>query len=300
MNIAIIIFIFVEIVIINMPIISKNDFITSLGSCFSSEVAALMIEDGYNVSINPFGVLYNPASIYNSMRWLCSDRLFTEADVVERDPNYGAKKSVTQSTSQPPQASTNFHRSIAPCTRGYVSFYHHGSFTRGTKGEFLENANEHLHDARQHFAKSKWIFITLGTSWVFHHIERDLIVSNCHKHLAKEFKREFLPLEEQASLLAKMVEMVPPTTEGEERQWIFTVSPIRHLKDGLHNNQLSKATLLLAIDTLCQQFANVHYFPSYEIIIDELRDYSYFEEDTAHPTKEAVKYVYERFKNSYY
>ena len=134
--------------------------------------------------------------------------------------------------------------------------------------------------------------ITFGTAWVFRHLERDIIVSNCHKHPAWEFRRERLSVEDIVSLWAPVLERFG------DRHFILTVSPIRHLKDGLHGNQLSKATLLLAEDILVRTCPNAEYFPSYEIIIDELRDRTWFETDGAHPTQAAVDIVWDRFKNA--
>ena len=153
----------------------------------------------------------------------------------------------------------------------------------------LQTINQRLGEAHEHFMKSKWLVVSLGTSWVFKHRMSGQIVSNCHKLPAHQFDREFLTVERSSQYLSGIVEQHP------EKQFIFTVSPLRHLKDGMHGSQLSKAALLLAVNEICRQFANAHYFPAYEIMMDELRDYRFYKEDMVHPTEQAVRYIWERF-----
>ena len=153
----------------------------------------------------------------------------------------------------------------------------------------MEQVNQSLAEAHAHFAKSKWMVISLGTSWVFKNKETQEVVSNCHKLPANQFERQFLSVEQSSQYLSEIVHQHP------EKQFIFTVSPLRHLKDGLHENQLSKAALLLAVDEVCKAFGNAHYFPAYEILLDELRDYRFYKEDMVHPTEQAVHYIWERF-----
>jgi len=239
--------------------VQKSDKILMLGSCFSTEVGTILKEKGYNVTLNPFGILFNPASIASSLERLEDGREFTEDDVISRDGQY-------------------------------VSFFHHGSFRRPTPEEFLRNANVALADGCRAFREADCIILTLGTSWVFRHIAKDFIVSNCHKAPAREFRREFLPFDRTVSLLAPLV------NRHRDKKWIFTVSPIRHLADGAHENQLSKSTLLLAVDALQKKFPEaVSYFEAYEIMMDELRDHSYYVDGGNHPSPEAVRIIAERF-----
>lgn len=230
-----------------------------MGSCFADSIGSLMQESGFDAVVNPFGVLYNPASIARSFGRLASRKPFTDADVV-------------------------FHDGL------YTSFWHHSRFSRPDRNVFLEDANAALCSAADAFAATRVCVVTLGTSWVFRHLERDMIVSNCHKIPAAEFRRERLSPEESAALLSPVVAANP------DKQWIFTVSPIRHMADGAHGNQLSKASLLLAIDSLQREFGNVSYFPAYEIMMDELRDYRFYEENLTHPSHLAVEYIYECFR----
>ena len=257
--------------------INKGEKIISFGSCFATEMGKELSNGGYDIMNNPFGVLFNPVSIANSIHRLLSGTHFTNGDVIERDPLYGKNSGL-----------------IIP--KSYASFYHHGSFAAASPDEFLAKANGSLDESARYFKEASTVIITFGTSWVFRHIGRDIIVSNCHKVPAYEFRRERLEIEEIVEMYSSLIQ---DPRLGKEKQWIFTVSPIRHLKDGLHGNQISKAILLLAIEKMCASFDNAHYFPSYEIVLDELRDYSYFAEDTVHPSPETIKIVWERFRQEY-
>ena len=183
------------------------------------------------------------------------------------------------------------------------SFFHHTSFARGTQSEFIENANASLAAAAEFFHKCNKVIITLGTSWCYRHIGKDMIVSNCLKRNPKEFIREFLPASRTAAILREIMELCP------DKQFIFTVSPIRHFKDGAHGNQISKASLLLGIEealaaTPVDLSMNPHYtadyFPAYEIVMDELRDYRFYADDMIHPSERAVEYIWQRFQDTYF
>ncbi len=235
------------------------DALLFLGSCFADEVGVICKGLGFNALVNPFGVLYNPASIAQSVERLDSGRPFTRDDV------------------------------IAVGERQYCTFNHNTAFWNTSEDMLLQTINQRLGEAHEHFMNSKWLVVSLGTSWVFKHRMSGQIVSNCHKLPAHQFDREFLTVERSSQYLSGIVERHP------EKQFIFTVSPLRHLKDGMHGSQLSKAALLLAVNEICRQFANAHYFPAYEIMMDELRDYRFYKEDMVHPTEQAVRYIWEHF-----
>ena len=239
--------------------IHYGDGLLFLGSCFADEVGTICKGLGFNALVNPFGVLYNPASIAQSVERLDSGRPFTRDDV------------------------------IAVGERQYCTFNHNTAFWNTSEDMLLQTINQRLGEAHEHFMKSKWLVVSLGTSWVFKHRMSGQIVSNCHKLPAHQFDREFLTVERSSQYLSGIVERHP------EKQFIFTVSPLRHLKDGMHGSQLSKAALLLAVNEICRQFANAHYFPAYEIMMYELRDYRFYKEDMVHPTEQAVRYIWERF-----
>ncbi len=244
--------------------ISYKDRILMLGSCFTDNIGRQLLDFGFDVCINPFGTLYNPISILQSVKFLHSERLFTEDDCVQM----GAGADLI------------------------CSFYHHTSFARNSPEDFLENANAALKRTREFFRQSNKIIITLGTSWCFRHIESARIVSNCLKRPAYEFQRERLSPAKVYSALSEIIDMCP------DKEFIFTVSPIRHFKDGAHGNQLSKSALLLGIDEVIATIgkeSNIDYFPAYEIVMDELRDYRFYAEDMCHPSQQTVDYIRERF-----
>ena len=257
--------------------ISYDDRIMMLGSCFTDNIGKQLADYGFDVCINPFGTLYNPVSILRSVERLISGTPFTAEDCVQ----------------------------IGAGDTRWCSFSHHTSFAREDKEEFLAHANETLKAAREHFLSCSKVIITLGTSWCFRHKESDSVVSNCLKHPASEFFRERLSSAEVTDALRKIVELCCDSSAGVcPKQFIFTVSPIRHFKDGAHGNQISKSALLLGIDDLLaglpadlnmNPFYFADYFPAYEIVMDELRDYRFYAEDMCHPTQQTVDYIRERF-----
>ena len=236
-----------------------NDKFLFMGSCFADSIGELMRESGFGVTVNPFGVLYNPASLANSFGRMACREPFTASDVISSENRY-------------------------------TSFYHHSRFNRPSPEEFLSDANAALVAAADAFDAATVCVVTLGTNGVFRHKGRDMIVSNCHKIVASEFVRERLSLEDCVGYLERIVATAP------QKRWIFTVSPIRYMAFGAHASQLGKATLLLAVERLQQRCAGVAYFPAYEIMMDELRDYRFYEENLTHPSHMAVEYIFERFR----
>lgn len=250
--------------------ISYNDKIMMLGSCFSDSIGTQLKNFGFDVCVNPFGTLYNPASILSSIRRLISGDPFTAEECV----------------------------SIGAGDGRICSFSHHTSFARGSEEDFIENANRKLQEAHSFFMECNKIIITLGTSWCFWHVEKGRIVSNCLKRNAAEFERIFLDEIQTVAMLNEIV------TLCHDKEFIFTVSPIRHFKDGAHGNQLSKSALLLGIDDFLAScpvdlsmtpYYKADYFPAYEIMMDELRDYRFYAEDMCHPSAQAVGYLRDRF-----
>lgn len=250
--------------------LSYKDRILMLGSCFTDNVGRKLADDGFDVCINPFGTLYNPASISRSVERLVSGTHFTEEECVWMGSGAGK----------------------------ICSFWHHTSFARRDIPEFLENANRRLDEACNFFRDCNRVIITLGTAWCFRY--KGQIISNCLKRDAKEFDRERLSVESATRMLENIVRLCDGNggTSFRQKQIIFTVSPIRHLADGAHGNQLSKSTLLLATDIATgntEAGPETDYFPAYEIMMDELRDYRFYAEDMVHPSQQAVDYIAERF-----
>jgi hypothetical protein len=235
-----------------------------LGSCFTDNIGKQLLNYGFDVCVNPFGTLYNPASIYESVLRLIQGTPFTEEDCTQ----------------------------IGAGSERICSFHHHTTFARETKQEFLDNANQALKKASEFFKECNKVIITLGTSWCYRHLATDRIVCNCLKHPAAEFVREFLPSDQTAAILSSII------SACKDKEFIFTVSPIRHFKDGAHGNQLSKSALLLGADSAIRANEKcTDYFPAYEIVMDELRDYRFYAEDMCHPSAQAVDYIRERFLN---
>lgn len=242
--------------------ISLKDRIFVLGSCFADNIGGKMVDLGFDVCVNPFGTIYNPVSVCNSIARLTSGIPFTEDECVPM----GAGSDLI------------------------CSFSHHTSFARRTDDEFLNVANASLEEASRRWKAATKVIITLGTAWIYEYTRSGEVVSNCLKINAKEFTRRRLTVRETTALLMNMIARHP------DKEFIFTVSPIRHLKDGAHGNQLSKSTLLLAIDEVLARFPErCDYFPAYEIVLDELRDYRFYAADMIHPSDQAVDYLWSRF-----
>ena len=236
--------------------------IVSLGSCFADEIGDRLQEADFHVEQNPFGALYNPASIAAAVRRLMEDRPIGMEDLVE-------------------------HEGL------WHSWHHHGSFSRSTAEETLAACNDRLHQAHEALKEASLLMVTFGTAWVF---EREGgIVANCHKLPPQMFVRRRMTVEEIVALWQPLLQEL--AAYYPKLNVLFTVSPIRHLADGAHGNQLSKSALLLAVNELVGN-ARCHYFPSYEIVLDELRDYRFFDEKMTHPTPLAVDVVWERFQRA--
>ena len=248
--------------------ITHRSTILLFGSCFSENIGLKLIENKFSVNVNPFGILYNPMSISQSINRLLDKKEFSSDDFVHHNDNYH-------------------------------SFMHHGVYSNPSIDEAVGNVNNQFKTASAQLASADYLLITFGTSYVFKWIETGEVVGNCHKIPASKFKRERLTIEEITSVWSDLI--VRLLTTNQSLKIIFTVSPIRHFKDGAHNNQLSKSILHLSIDNLMQQFpSNTYYFPAYEIMMDELRDYRFYTDDMLHPSQLAQTYIWKRFSNCYF
>lgn len=243
-----------------------NSKVFFLGSCFTEKVGEMLSKFKFDTTVNPFGVIYNPVSVANSLKILLEEREFFEEDL-------------------------NFANDL------WFSFYHHSRFSSPDVNECLHTINSEITKASLSLANSEVLFITFGTSWVYELIDSGTIVSNCHKQPAKDFNRYRLHIDEIVSLYKELI--VSLSIFNPDLKIVFTVSPIRHWKDGANGNQLSKATLLLAIEQLVELFDHVSYFPSYEIVMDELRDYRFYAEDMLHTNSTSVNYIWTRFVDTY-
>ena len=238
--------------------IALADRIMVLGSCFADNIGDRMADSGFNVCVNPFGTLYNPASIASAIDRLSKGTPFVGEDCVPMGA--GANK--------------------------ICSFEHHTSFARTDAGEFLKVANASLREAASFWKTCNRVLITFGTAMVWRHDGK--VVSNCLKRPAGEFTHDMLSLDEIVLCIERIT-----AAASEGKEFVFTVSPIRHLGDGARVNTLSKASLQLAVSR-----SGFDYFPAYEIMMDELRDYRFYAEDLVHPSRQAVEYIYEKFRDA--
>ena len=251
-----------------LPSIDLSQQLMLLGSCFAGNIGAMLCERKFRLDLNPFGILYNPASISTALRQLLSGKIYIKEDLFQ----------------------------FREC---WHSPMHHGAFSASTAEDTLAAINARLEHARGELPGLDWLMLTLGTAYVYEQKETGLVVANCHKQPEKMFRRRRLGVEEivtdYASLLAELWQRNPKLNV------LFTVSPIRHVRDGMHANQISKATLLLAVERLQELFpGHVLYFPSYEIVLDELRDYRFYADDMLHPSPLAVRYLWQRFEETFF
>ncbi len=238
-----------------------------LGSCFAENMGERLQKAKFSVDLNPFGILYNPLSVEKAVSSLLEHKQFMGEDLVQHDGRWH-------------------------------SFMHHSRFSAIEQANCLDAINARIETSSKWLIEADFLFITFGTSWVYELKETGEVVSNCHKLPSSHFTRRRLSVDEiveKYTLLIKKLQKVNPNL-----QIVFTVSPIRHWKDGAHENAVSKSTLLLAIDALEKQFNNVKYFPSYELMMDDLRDYRFYTEDMLHPNKVAVDYIWERFSETFF
>lgn len=223
-----------------------------LGSCFTTEVGQLLAADGLDVCINPTGNVYNPLSAAKTLVNLAEGRRYSADELIE--------------------------------VQGlWRSLDHHTRLAAPTPAEAIDKINRSMEEGGEALRRASHIVITFGTAYVFE--RQGEVVCNCHKLPDREFIRRRLSIAEIVNAWQPIIRRFA------DKRFIFTVSPIRHKADGLHGNQLSKATLLLAIDTL----QGADYFPAYEILIDELRDYKFYAADLVHPSSEAVRLIHSRF-----
>ncbi len=232
-----------------------------VGSCFASAIGSRLAESKFTTCVNPFGVLFNPLSIRSTF-----DRLERAQSVAPSELQSGNGL--------------------------YFHYDFHGSFSDVSSVVALAKMNDAVAEGAQALANATTVIITLGTTWVYELTESGAVVANCHKVPSAKFKR-------WAMSTAQVVDALVPLVERyADKRFIFTVSPVRHLADGFEDNSLSKATLRVAIAELVARYANAQYFPSFEIVMDDLRDYRFYGEDMAHLSEQAEEYVWLKFREA--
>ncbi len=247
--------------------INHSSGILTIGSCFAENIGSKLENAFFNVDINPFGVQFNPISIVDNLNRLTEGIAFSKNDLFVKDELWS-------------------------------SFAHSTLFSKLSAEECLFQINHRFDSARTLLKDASVLLITFGTAWVYELVESAKIVNNCHKLPASNFSRYRLDVETMVEgykqFLLKMQSFNP------NLRIVFSVSPVRHWKDGAHENTLSKSSLHLAIEQIVHFFPNCSYFPAYEILIDELRDYRFFADDMCHPSGLAVAYIWEKFSASYF
>lgn len=242
--------------------ISYLDLNMLIGSCFAENIGNKFIEHKFQVDLNPFGVLYNPESIALSIRRLMENNLFDGEELF-------------------------FHEGL------YHSFSHHSRFSDTSKEACLQNINKRIALSADNLKKTNRLFITFGTAYCYRLVETGQAVANCHKLPANQFIRERLSI---SQIVERWEELLDGLFAANKKlKLIFSVSPVRYWQDGVHENQLSKSILLLAIEELKVRFPDeIVYFPAYELMLDELRDYRFYAEDLFHLSDMAIQFIWER------
>ncbi len=235
--------------------------ILSLGSCFASSMGGKLCDSKFEVAVNPTGVLFNPLSIVSTLQ------------------RFGNHKRVEVSELQSGK-------------EGWFHYDFHGSLSDATTEKALAKINAAVDIGARALAKCDTIIITLGSAWIYELASNGGVVANCHKQPSKSFSRRAMSVEEVVESLSAQVEQHP------DKRFIFSVSPVRHIADGLAENSLSKATLRVAISRVVERYASASYFPAYEILVDDLRDYRFYGNDMVHPSQQAVEYIWSKFVGS--
>ncbi|WP_299001497.1 GSCFA domain-containing protein [uncultured Tenacibaculum sp.] len=248
-------------------LINYNSKLLLLGSCFSENIGNKLSYYKFQTQQNPFGILFHPKAIETFITKVINEEKYTESDVF-------------------------FHNERWHC------FDAHSVVSSTSKEELLNTLNTNINSTYQHLKNTSHIIITLGTAWVYREIATDTLVANCHKIPQKKFLKELLTVEEVSESLEAINSLIKSINP--ETTIIYTVSPVRHIKDGFIENQRSKANLLSAIHQVVESRNNTHYFPSYEIMMDELRDYRFYAEDMIHPNQTAIDYIWEKFSEVWF
>jgi len=243
-------------------LIDYNSKVILLGSCFSDNIGKKLRYHKFQSVLNPFGILFHPKAIESVIKNVITKKEYTEEDVFFFNERW-------------------------------QSFTTHSKLSASSKEEALNQLNQASALINTALKSSTHIIITLGTSWVYRFLASGKIVANCHKVPQHKFKKELLPITEINKSLSSIISLVRKVNPN--INFIFTISPVRHLRDGFIENQQSKSHLISALHQIIKNQKNIFYFPSYEIMMDELRDYRFYKEDMIHPNQIAINYIWEKF-----
>lgn len=248
--------------------IGLQDCIFTIGSCFATEMHDKFSQGQLQSLNNPFGTIFNPYSIYNAIQQIYDAKEYHERDLILVNENY-------------------------------ISLDHHSAFDSRFAHQSLEKINQNIEDANQFLQNTSFVIITFGTSYVYEFLPKKKLAANCHKIPQKFFQKRFLSHQELTESIDKSIEILKDICKTDV-QILFTVSPVRHTKDGMVQNQLSKSKLINALHEAISGKENCHYLPIYELMMDDLRDYRFYKEDMIHPNSQAIQYIWEKFGNAYF
>lgn len=247
--------------------IEHHDALFFMGSCFAENIAEKTKMLLFNTCINPHGILYNPKSIAVAIHDYCNQKKYIKDDLFFHD-------------------------------NWWNSWNHHSRYSNADATICLEKINRDIYAAHRFLKQSKYLFITLGSAFVYKYSKTNKYVGNCHKVPNKEFTKVLLTIDAIINDLQTAITELRKLNP--EINIVFTVSPVRYIRDGMIENNLSKARLIEAVHQLCNMYVSCFYFPAYELIIDDLRDYRFYKEDMIHPSDLAINYVWEKFSKTYF
>lgn len=248
------------------PIIKYNSKVLLLGSCFAEHLYAYLKQLKYQAFLNPCGITYNPVSLTNAIHYLAGNIDFNEQEIIASEGRY-------------------FHYDF------------HGHFASTTAEELKKKVKKNLKKGQEYFPPDV-VIISLGTAFVYTLSERNEVVNNCHKMPGNIFIKSRMSIDQIETSLTQAIETI--ISLNKDCTVLLTVSPVRHIKDGIIENNRSKASLLLAAEILEKTYEQVHYFPSYELLLDDLRDYRFYDTDLIHPSRMAIEYIMEFFESHYF
>lgn len=248
------------------PIQSDHNII-SLGSCFAEHIGTRLYDHKFNVQKNPFGIVFNPLSIFELVETAFYRSSFSESSFLERD---------------------GIH----------FNFKAHSELNAKSETELESKINTQRNRLKKALGRSNFIILTFGTAWVYEQKKTRMLVANCHKVPATEFNKRLLSTEEITSSFMALKELLQ--TKNPELKFILSVSPVRHIKDTIELNAVSKSVLRLACHHISQFTDDVSYFPAYEFMMDDLRDYRFYDRDMIHPNTIAIEYIWQKFQTAYF
>ncbi|SFH95066.1 GSCFA domain-containing protein [Halpernia frigidisoli] len=257
---------------VDLPIssnkINLNSNIFSIGSCFSAEISAKLLEGQLQSFNNPFGTLFNPYSINKALKKIHDAEFYTEEDLIKFNGEY-------------------------------ISLDHNSTYNSRFSHQTLDSINHQIQLSNEFLKSADFVIITLGTSFIYEFLPKKKLVANCHKIPAKYFEKRYLTHLEICDSISETISLLKDIC-SENVQILFSISPVRHTKDGITENQLSKAKLFTALHEVISTFEYVNYLPVYEMMIDDLRDYRFYKDDLIHPNSQAIQYIWEKFVEAYF